>query len=103
MKAALGQEGTAVVDGVSPCVTFDDHVGSVMSYKCVRDNEIPLQLIGFVPQFEEIEMEEEFAPSSVIEVEMHDGSRLRLEKLEEDFDPTDRLNALERVELGSRG
>ena len=100
LKAALSHKGTAVIDVVSPCVTFNDHVGSTKSYKYVRDNKIPLQSIGFVPHFEEIEVEEEFAPGSVMEVEMHDGSRLRLEKLEEEYDPTDRLKALERVELG---
>lgn len=100
LKAALSHKGTAVIDVVSPCVTFNDHVGSTKSYKYVRDNKIPLQSIGFVPHFEEIEVEEDFAPGSVMEVEMHDGSRLRLEKLEEEYDPTDRLKALERVELG---
>jgi len=98
LKAALSHRGTAVVDVVSPCVTFNDHVGSTKSYKYVRDNKIPLQSIGFVPFFDEIHVEEDFAPGSVREVELHDGSLLRLEKLEEDYDPTDRLKALGRIE-----
>ena len=74
LKAALAHRGTAVLDVVSPCVTFIDHVGSTKSYKYVRDNKVPLQSIGFVPHFEEIQLQEEFAPGTVREVEMHDGS-----------------------------
>lgn len=99
LKAALSHAGTAVVDVVSPCVTFNDHVGSTKSYKYVRDNKIPLQSIGFVPHFDEIQVEDEFAPGTVREVEMHDGSLLRLEKIEEEYDPTDRLAALDRIEM----
>ncbi|MYB54575.1 MAG: 2-oxoacid:ferredoxin oxidoreductase subunit beta [Acidobacteriia bacterium] len=101
IKAALAHRGTAVLDVVSPCVTFNDHVGSTKSYKYVRENKVPLQSIGFVPHFEEIHLQGEFAPGTVYEVEMHDGSMLRLEKLEEDYDPTSRLKALDRIELAT--
>ena len=101
LKAALAHRGTAVLDVVSPCVTFNDHVGSTKSYKYVRENKVPLQSIGFVPHFEEIHLQGEFAPGTVYEVEMHDGSMLRLEKLEEDYDPTSRLKALDRIELAT--
>ena len=101
LKAALSHKGTAVLDVVSPCVTFNDHEGSTKSYKYVRSNKVPLQSIGFVPHFDEIELEEEFAPGTVREVEMHDGSVLRLEKIEEDYDPTNRLVALDRIELAT--
>ena len=101
LKAALSHKGTAVLDVVSPCVTFNDHVGSTKSYQYVRDNRIPLQSIGFVPHFDEIHMEDEFEPGTVREVEMHDGSILRLEKLEEEYDPTHRLAALNRIEVAT--
>ena len=101
IKAALSHRGTAVLDVVSPCVTFNDHVGSTKSYKYVRSNKVPLQSIGFVPHFDEIHLEEEFPPGTVHEVQMHDGSMLRLEKIEEDYDPTDRLTALDRIELAT--
>ena len=101
LKAALSHNGTAVLDVISPCVTFNDHVGSTKSYKYVRNNRVPLQSIGFVPHFDEIQVEEEFLPGSVHEVTMHDGSVLRLEKLEEDFDPTSRLVALDRIEMAT--
>ena len=98
MKGALSHRGTAVLDVLSPCVTFNDHVGSTKSYQYIRDNKVPLQSIGFVPHFEEIHLEKEFAPGTVQEVEMHDGSMLRLEKIEQDYDPTSRLKALDRIE-----
>ena len=101
LKGALGHRGTAVVDVVSPCVTFNDHVGSTKSYKYVRDNKVLLQTIDFVPHFEEIHLESEFQPGTVREVQLHDGSLLRLEKLEEEYDPVDRLKALDRIELAT--
>ncbi len=99
LKAAIAHRGTAVIDVVSPCVTFNDHVGSTKSYKYVRDNKIPLHEIGFVPHFDEIHLQDEFEPGSLREVEMHDGSILRLAKLEAEYDPTDRLVALDRIEI----
>ena len=54
-----------------------------------------------MPHFDEIHVENGFAPGSVREIEMHDGSKLRLEKLEEDYDPGDRLRAIERVETAA--
>ena len=101
LKAALSHRGTAVLDVVSPCVTFNDHLGSTKSYKYVRANKVPLQSIGFVPHFDEIQLKEEFPPGTVHEVEMHDGSLLRLEKIEEEYDPADRIKALDRIELAN--
>lgn len=100
-KAAMGHRGTAVIDVISPCVTFNDHRGSTKSYEFVRENRTDLQTIGFVPHFEEIHIEDEFPHGSVREIEMHDGSTLRLEKLEEEYDPSHRLRAMERVETAS--
>jgi 2-oxoglutarate ferredoxin oxidoreductase subunit beta len=61
----------------------------------MKDHEEPLQDINFIPAFEEIDVE--YDPGATIEVTMHDGSRLRLHKLEEDYDPTDRLRAIGRL------
>ena len=87
LKAALSHKGTAVLDVVSPCVTFNDHAGSTKSYKYVRDHKVMLQSIDFVPHFDEIRFEDEFPPGTVREVSLHDGSVLRLEKLEEGVRP----------------
>jgi 2-oxoglutarate ferredoxin oxidoreductase subunit beta len=95
LKAAIAHKGTSMLDVVSPCVTFNDHEGSTKSYKYMKDHEEPLQDINFVPVFEEIVVE--YDPGTTAEVTMHDGSRLRLRKLEEDYDATNRLQAISRL------
>ncbi|MBZ5599234.1 MAG: 2-oxoacid:ferredoxin oxidoreductase subunit beta [Acidobacteriia bacterium] len=95
LKAAIAHNGTVMLDVVSPCVTFNDHEGSTKSYKYMKDHEEPLQDISFVPAFEEINVE--YDPGATVEVTMHDGSHLRLRKLEEDYDPTDKINAIKRL------
>src|ERR1700716_2358118 len=92
LKAAIAHNGTVVLDVISPCVTFNDHEGSTKSYKYVQEHEEPLHEVSFVPSFEEIKVE--YDPGTTINVEMHDGSHLRLRKLHEDFDPTNRIAAI---------
>jgi len=95
LKAAIAHKGTVMLDVVSPCVTFNDHEGSTKSYKYVKDHDEPLQEVSFVPHFEEIDVE--YDPGTTVSVTMHDGSRLRLRKLEEDYDPTDKIGAISRL------
>jgi 2-oxoglutarate ferredoxin oxidoreductase subunit beta len=95
LKAAIAHKGTVMLDVVSPCVTFNDHEGSTKSYKYMKDHEEPLHDINFVPSFEEINIE--YDPGTTFDVTMHDGSRLRLHKLEEDYDPTNRIHAVKRL------
>ena len=95
LKAAIAHKGTVMLDVVSPCVTFNDHEGSTKSYKYMKEHEEVLQDINFVPSFEEIDVE--YDPGTTLEVTMHDGSRLRLKKLEEDYDPTNRIEAVKRL------
>jgi 2-oxoglutarate ferredoxin oxidoreductase subunit beta len=95
LKAAIAHHGTSMLDVVSPCVTFNDHEGSTKSYKYMKDHDEPLQEINFVPVFEDISVD--YDPGAAVEVTMHDGSRLRLRKLEEDYDPTDRIKAISRL------
>src|SRR6201984_2451742 len=96
LKAAIPHKGTVMLDVVSPCVTFNDHEGSTKSYKYVKEHEETLQDVSFVPHFEEIDVE--YDPGTTVEVTMHDGSRLHLRKLEEDFDPTDKIRAMSRLQ-----
>jgi 2-oxoglutarate/2-oxoacid ferredoxin oxidoreductase subunit beta len=95
LKAALAHRGTVMLDVVSPCVTFNDHEGSTKSYKFLIDHEEPLHDINFVPHFEDITVE--YDPGTTVSVAMHDGSSLRLRKLEEDYDPTDKAFAIKRL------
>jgi 2-oxoglutarate ferredoxin oxidoreductase subunit beta len=92
LKAALAHRGTVMLDVISPCVTFNDHEGSTKSYKYVLEHEEALQELSFVPSFEDITVD--YDPGTTMDVEMHDGSHLRLRKLREDFDPTDMQQAL---------
>jgi 2-oxoglutarate ferredoxin oxidoreductase subunit beta len=95
LKAAISHQGTVLVDVVSPCVTFNDHEGSTKSYKYMKDHEEPLHDVNFVPAFEDIAIDYDAGTS--VNVTMHDGSQLRLRKLEEDYDPTSKLNAIKRL------
>src|SRR5512142_3559818 len=92
LKAAIAHKGTVMLDVVSPCVTFNDHEGSTKSYKFMKDHDEPLHDITFVPSFENIDVD--YDPGTTVDVTMHDGSHLRLRKLNEDHDPTDKLKAL---------
>src|SRR5262249_43981091 len=83
------------LDIVSPCVTFNDHEGSTKSYKYMKDHEEPLQEVSFVPHFEDITIE--YEPGSATEVTMHDGSKLVLRKLEEEYDPSNKVEAIYRL------
>src|SRR5579872_5173451 len=95
LKAAIAHHGTVMLDVVSPCVTFNDHEGSTKSYKYMKDHEEPLQEVSFVPAFEDITVE--YDAGTTVEVTMHDGSRLQLRKLEEDYDPKNRIEAITRL------
>ena len=92
LKGAFSHHGTALLDVISPCVTFNNHEGSSKSFKAVRDHDISLHQIGFVMPQETITMEQE--PGTVQEVKMHDGSMLRLRSTDRKYDPTDKGLAL---------
>jgi len=96
LKAAIAHNGLSVIDVVSPCVTFNDHDGSTKSYAYVKDHEEALHELDFVPFFEDISVE--IQEGEVRDVALHDGSHLRIRKLDRDFDPTNRLAALSALE-----
>ncbi len=92
LKAAIAHRGTVMLDVISPCVTFNDHEGSTKSYKYIQEHEEAVNEVGFVPSFEEISVD--YDPGTTYDVKMHDGSHMRLRKLHEDYDPTDRIGAV---------
>jgi 2-oxoglutarate ferredoxin oxidoreductase subunit beta len=100
LKAALSHEGTAVLDVISPCVTFNNHEGSTKSYKYARESEIPLHELGFVPFFEQIAVE--YEPGSVQEVQFHDGSKITLKKTDKNYDPSDKDLAINTIQKAGR-
>jgi 2-oxoglutarate ferredoxin oxidoreductase subunit beta len=93
LKGAIAHRGTALLDVISPCVTFNNHEDSTKSYKWAKDHEIPIQEIGFIPYFEEISVE--YDPGTTQDVALHDGSHIRLKKLREDYDPTNKKAAFD--------
>lgn len=100
LKAAFSHPGTAVIDVISPCVTFADHEGSTKSYAHVKDIDDPLHGIDFVPYFEDTTVD--YEPGTTREVKMPDGSFIYLKKLHDDYDPTDREMALQTIRGATR-
>src|SRR5262252_3025406 len=92
IKAALGHKGTTMFDIISPCVTFNNHEGSTKSYKYAKDHEELLHEISYVPFFEQINVD--YKEGEGKDVELHDGSRIRLRKTAHDYDPTNKAQAL---------
>jgi 2-oxoglutarate ferredoxin oxidoreductase subunit beta len=95
LKAAIAHKGTVMLDVISPCVTFNDHEGSTKSYKYMQEHEEPITEVGFVPHFEDIAVD--YDAGSTYDVTMHDGSHLRLRKLHEDYNPSDRISAVKSL------
>lgn len=88
LQGALAHRGTALLDILSPCVTFNDHEGSSKSYQWGKEHEELLHEIDFVPHFEPLP-EVSYAEGEAVEVTLHDGSRLILRKTDRSYDPTD--------------
>jgi 2-oxoglutarate ferredoxin oxidoreductase subunit beta len=95
LKAAVAHDGLAVIDVISPCVTFNNHDGSTKGYTYSKQHDELLHQIGFVPGYEQIEVEIE--AGELREVELADGSKILLKRLEEDYDPSDAIQALQRL------
>ena len=93
VKGAFGHNGTAVLDIISPCVTFNNHAGSTKSYTWGKDNEELIHEVDFVPFFEDIDVD--YDEGQTADVELHDGSHILLKKIDRDYDPTNRRRALE--------
>ena len=95
IKGAIDHGGAAFIDVISPCVTFNNHQGSTKSYDYVREHNETVNRIDFIKQHSEITVA--YQPGEVTEIEQHDGSILRLRKLTNDYDPTNRYSALSYV------
>jgi len=102
LKASLAHRGTSMIDVISPCVTFNDHEGSTKSYVHAKEHDEVLGDINFVPFFEDISVE--YDAGTTTAVTMHDGSKLFLKKVDENYNPTDKLSAMRLLhETAQRG
>jgi 2-oxoglutarate ferredoxin oxidoreductase subunit beta len=92
IKAAIRHRGAAFIDVISPCVAFNNHGGSTKSYDYVREHNDAVNRLDIIEGRAAIEVVQ--PDEGVIDVEQHDGSVIRLRKLEADYDPRDRLAAM---------
>jgi 2-oxoglutarate ferredoxin oxidoreductase subunit beta len=96
IKAAIEHKGAAFIDVVSPCVAFNNHSGSTKSYDYVREHNEAVNRLDFISGRDEITTD--YAPGTVTTVTQHDGSVLRLRKLDPEYDATDRLKAMDYIQ-----
>jgi 2-oxoglutarate ferredoxin oxidoreductase subunit beta len=96
LKAALCYEGTAVIDIISPCVTFNNQDSSTKSYTYGKEHEERIQDITFIPSYSEVQVD--YEPGTEQMVRLHDGPMIKLRKLAREYDPTDRWQAMKLME-----
>jgi 2-oxoglutarate/2-oxoacid ferredoxin oxidoreductase subunit beta len=95
VKAAIAHEGAAFIDVISPCVAFNNHAGSTKSYDYVREHNEAVNRLDFWPSRDAITVD--YSEGGVIEVPQHDGSIIKLRKLDGDYDPSDKINAVSHI------
>lgn len=93
LKGAIAHPGTSVIDVVSPCITFNNHEGSTKSLKFAKEHEEQLHEIGFIAYYEDVKVD--YADGTVQQIDLPDGSHFFIKKLEREYDPTDKVKALE--------
>ncbi|MCW5576310.1 MAG: 2-oxoacid:ferredoxin oxidoreductase subunit beta [Burkholderiales bacterium] len=96
IKAAIKHPGPSFIDVISPCVAFNNHEGSTKSYEYVRQHNAAVNRLDFIEGREEITAD--YEPGELVNITQHDGSILRLRKLAADYDPTDRIKAMNYVQ-----
>ncbi len=96
LKAAIKHPGFAIINVISPCVTFNNNSGSTKAYDYVREHLEATSTVDYVPIHEEILTE--YQQGSSKEIELHDGSSLQLHKLAKDWDPEDRMSAMNAMQ-----
>ena len=96
IKAGLSYKGFAVIDVISPCVTFNDHEGSTKSYEYTRQHFHPALQADYVPPSEEIKAQ--YNEGEAMPVTLHDGSQIVLRKVKGEYDPTDRASIYSYLE-----
>jgi len=95
IQGALAHKGSAILDIISPCVTFNNHEGSTKSLKYVKEHLDPIHDIDFIPPYQNIEVD--YKEGTEQPVTLHDGSRIVLHKLGKDYDPSNRMQAMNMI------
>jgi len=102
LKAAISHDGIALLDIISPCVTFNNQENAFHSYAWGKDHEEPLQEISYIAPRSEIMLDREMGEGEIREVTMHDGSIVILKNLEKGYDTTNRFEAFRVMEESQR-
>jgi 2-oxoglutarate/2-oxoacid ferredoxin oxidoreductase subunit beta len=95
VQGALAHKGSAILDVISPCVTFNNHEGSTKSLKYVKGHLDPIHDLDFIPPYENIEAD--YDEGTDHQVTLHDGSQIILHKLGKDYDPTNKAQAIQAI------
>jgi 2-oxoglutarate ferredoxin oxidoreductase subunit beta len=95
VKAAIAHPGAAFIDVISPCVAFNNHAGSTKSYEYVREHNEAVNRLDFWPSRDAITVD--YSEGGVIEVPQHDGSVIKLRKLDSSYDPSDKIGAVAQI------
>lgn len=101
LKAAMKHKGFAFLNVISPCVTFNNNAGSTKSYDYVREHVEITGTMDFAPMMKEITTS--YEAGDISDITMHDGSEIRLHKLQKDWDPMDRLSAINAMQRAKQG
>ena len=95
LKAAMKFKGFSLIDIISPCVTFNNHVGSTKSYDHIREHNESVSSLDFVPIGQEIKTK--YAEGTKVDVQLHDGAILTLEKLSKKYNPMEKGQAIQSL------
>ena len=96
IRAGMSHRGMAIIDVISPCVTFNNNEESFKSLQYVKNNDIELHALDYIPHFNPID-EIEVPSGGYEEVKLHDGSYLRLETISEEHDVSNKMMALQAI------
>jgi 2-oxoglutarate ferredoxin oxidoreductase subunit beta len=96
LKAAMAHPGAAILDVISPCVAFNNHAGSTKSYDYVREHNEAVNFLDVIEGVEEITAE--YEPGMTVDVAQPNGTTLRLRKIAPDYDPADKVGALQYIQ-----
>ena len=96
VRAGMSHRGMAIIDVISPCVTFNNNEESFKSFQYVKSNDTELHTLDYIPHFNPIE-EIEVPSGGYKDVKLHDGSYIRLETISEEHDVSNRVMALEAI------
>jgi len=95
IQAAMAHKGFALIDCISPCVTFNNHAESTKGFDYVRAHNQAMNSADFIPAKSEITTK--YKEGESVDVTMHDGSQMRLHKLDNSYDPSNKRAALDRL------